>query len=266
MSARELEPSHSPPPSHTEGEALTPLIELKGLSKRYPGAGPEAWALKELNLTINSGEMTAIIGTSGSGKTTLLNILGGLDRAYEGSLTVEGRELHTLSDAELSRWRNQEVGFIFQHFHLLDHLSALDNVLLPACLAKGEARAQLDGIEERAASLLREVGLGDKLSSRPPQLSGGQKQRVAIARALLFEPSLLLCDEPTGSLDSETGEEIICLFQRLHAQGYTVLMITHEERVSRAARRVIRLEDGLLVSDERTSSTDSPLSDVKEQR
>ena len=235
----------------THGEPERPLIELKGLSKRYPGTSSHELALKELNLSISKGEMSAIIGTSGSGKTTLLNILGGLDRAYEGRLEVSGRELHSLSDQEISRWRNQEVGFIFQHFHLLDHLSALDNVLLPACLTKGEARASLNGVERRAEALLAQVGLGDKLHARPPQLSGGQKQRVAIARALLFKPSLLLCDEPTGSLDSQTGDEIIQLFQSLHSEGYTVLMITHEERVSQAAERVIRLEDGRLISDTR---------------
>jgi putative ABC transport system ATP-binding protein len=232
-------------------EADSPLIQLQGLGKRYGGAAAQAWALQELNLELMKGEMTAIIGTSGSGKTTLLNILGGLDRGYEGGLIMGGRELKSLSDQELSMWRNQEVGFVFQHFHLLDHLSALDNVLLPACLTKGRARAALSGVEQRARELLAQVGLQDKIDVKPPQLSGGQKQRVAIARALLFKPSLLLCDEPTGSLDSHTGEEIIKLFQGLHAQGYTVLMITHEERVSEAAQRVIRLEDGRLVSDQR---------------
>jgi len=230
------------------------LISIKSLTKRYPSSAEGERALQDLSLDIQAGEMVAIIGTSGSGKTTLLNILGGLDRSYEGSLTVKGRELRALSDRALSSWRNQEVGFIFQHFHLLDHLTALDNVLLPACLAKGEARAKIAQVERRARELLELVGLSEKIDVRPTQLSGGQKQRVAIARALLFEPSLLLCDEPTGSLDRQTGEEIIQLFKGLHQRGYTVLMITHEERLSEVAERVIRLEDGHMISDEHTGS------------
>lgn len=232
-----------------------PLIRVSSLTKRYPESAEDELALRALDLEIESGEMVAIIGTSGSGKTTLLNILGGLDRAYEGSLQVKGQELRGLSDQALARWRNQEVGFVFQHFHLLDHLSTLDNVLLPACLAKGVDRARVVQVEERARELLSQVGLSEKVNVRPPQLSGGQKQRVAIARALLFEPSLLLCDEPTGSLDRQTGEEIITLFKGLHQQGYTVLMITHEERLSEVAERVIRLEDGRLKADERRNIT-----------
>lgn len=237
--------SETPPPP----APAAPLISMRGVSKRYRGAPEGERALKGVTLSVERGEIMAVVGTSGSGKSTLLNLLGGLDRSFEGELRVDGRDLRALSDIELSAWRNQRVGFIFQHFHLLDHLSALDNVTLPACLSRGARGA--GEVRARATALLTRLGLSDKLSARPTQLSGGQKQRVAIARALLFEPSLLLCDEPTGSLDTRTGEEIISLFQELNAEGYTVVMITHEERVSRAARRVVRLEDGLVKSDER---------------
>lgn len=238
------------------GHVLKPtLIQLSSIMKQYPGSLKGEYALKDLTLEIQTGEITAIIGTSGSGKTTLLNILGGLDRSYEGSLKVKGQELRDLSDQALSQWRNQDVGFIFQHFQLLDHMTALENVLLPACLAKGKSRDVILQIQERARTLLMQVGLSEKMNVKPTQLSGGQKQRVAIARALLFEPSLLLCDEPTGSLDKDTGEEIIKLFKDLNEQGYTVLMITHEERLSEVAERVIRLEDGKLISDQRQTKS-----------
>jgi putative ABC transport system ATP-binding protein len=229
-------------------QPAAPLISLRGVSKRYRGAPEGERALKGVSLKIERGEIVAIVGTSGSGKSTLLNVLGGLDRSFEGEVMVDGSDLRALSDAALSAWRNQRVGFVFQHFHLLDHLSALHNVTLPACLGRGDRSAE--EIRARATALLTRLGLSDKINARPTQLSGGQKQRVAIARALLFEPSLLLCDEPTGSLDTRTGDEIISLFQALNAEGYTVVMITHEERVSRAARRVIRLEDGAVVRDE----------------
>lgn len=229
------------------------LIEINGISKRYPNTGHDEWALKEVNLRIDQGEMVAIRGTSGSGKTTLLNIIGGLDQRFEGELRFRGVSRATQTERALSRARNQEIGFIFQHFSLLDHLSALDNVILPAILAQSATRPRakefLRDPERRAVELLEKVGLGHKLDALPTELSGGQKQRVAIARALFFDPLLLLCDEPTGSLDTHTGEQIITLFQELNQEGYTVVMITHEDRVSKAARRVIELEDGQLVSD-----------------
>jgi putative ABC transport system ATP-binding protein len=199
--------------------------------------------------------MVAIRGTSGSGKTTLLNLIGGLDRRFDGELKVNGKSRAQQTELEISRSRNQDIGFIFQHFSLLDHLSALDNVLLPAMLTQGDVerpRAQefLRDPVARAADLLDRMGLSQKKSALPTTLSGGQKQRVAIARALFFEPPLLLCDEPTGSLDTHTGEQIIQLFRSLNEEGYTVVMITHEDRVSRAAKRVIELEDGQVVSDQ----------------
>jgi putative ABC transport system ATP-binding protein len=185
-------------------------------------------------------------------------LIGGLDRDYQGELIFEGHDRSTMTDKELSQLRNQEIGFVFQHFSLLDHLTVLDNVLLPSMLApkevKERVRAYLDQPVARALELLDRVGLSSKRDASPTTLSGGQKQRVAIARALFFNPPLLLCDEPTGSLDSQTGEQIITLFQDLNQAGYTVVMITHEERVSSAAQRVIVLEDGRLVTDRAPSS------------
>ena len=198
--------------------------------------------------------MVAIRGTSGSGKTTLLNIIGGLDHHFNGEVHINGKSRSSLDERARSWARNQEIGFIFQHFSLLDHLTVLDNVMLPATLAppkldRARAREIMKAPEQRALALLDRVGLSDKSSVTPNELSGGQKQRVAIARALFFEPPLLLCDEPTGSLDSKTGQQIIELFQELNTEGYTVVMITHEDRVSLAARRVIELEDGQVIND-----------------
>lgn len=225
------------------------MIRLTDVKKRYRGAGPGEYAVRGVSLEIDEGEMVAIVGTSGSGKTTLLNLIGGLDRAYEGKVEVGGTDLASLSDAALSDLRNRQIGFVFQHFSLLDHLSALDNVALPASFVRGKPPVA-DPVA-RARESLTTLGLGDKLDDRPTNLSGGQKQRVAIARALLFKPRLLLCDEPTGSLDTTTGEQIIKTFQDLNAEGYTVVIITHESRVSDAARRIIRIEDGQIVDDGR---------------
>ena len=238
----------------------SPLIEVKKVSKSYPNTGPEEWALRNVNLCIHQGEMVAIRGTSGSGKTTLLNLIGGLDRRFDGELRVNGKSRAQQTEQEISRSRNQDIGFIFQHFSLLDHLSALDNVLLPAMLTQGQVdrpRAQmfLKDPVLRATELLDRMGLEHKKSALPTTLSGGQKQRVAIARALFFEPPLLLCDEPTGSLDTHTGAQIIQLFKSLNEEGYTVLMITHEERVSKSAKRVVELEDGQIVNDQMLGDT-----------
>ena len=236
------------------------MIEVKSVCKQYSQTTSQEWALRDVSFQIQAGEMIAIVGTSGSGKTTLLNLIGGLDRSFDGEVYLNGKSLAQLSDRELSELRNQEIGFVFQHFNLLDHLSAIDNVMLPLCLSKkSTARNQeiLKNPRQRAKDLLEKLGLADKMQATPNHLSGGQKQRVAIARALFFNPSLLLCDEPTGSLDSQTGQDIIKLFQDLNQEGYTVLMITHEERVSSAARRVIHLEDGRLVSDSMHANQDA---------
>lgn len=216
------------------------MIRLEKVSKRYRNAAQGEHALCEVDLTIEDGELAAIVGTSGSGKTTLLNLIGGLDRGYTGRVEVDGKDLAHLSDGALAEFRNRHIGFVFQQFNLLDHMTTLENVMLPASFAR---ETGFD-VEDRARKTLEKLGLGAKMAERPNNLSGGQKQRVAIARALLFEPRLLLCDEPTGSLDTKTGQQIIDLFQQLNGEGYTVVIITHESRVSEAARRVIRIEDG----------------------
>ncbi|MCK6570425.1 ABC transporter ATP-binding protein [Myxococcota bacterium] len=222
------------------------MIRLDKVSKRYRTAAREEYALRDIDLHITEGELCAIVGTSGSGKTTLLNIFGGLDRSYTGTVTVAGNDLHGLSDAALAAFRNRHIGFVFQQFSLLDHLTCEQNVLLPFHFT----RAPFAGDpRQRAREALEHVGLGHKVGETPRNLSGGQKQRVAIARALFFKPRILLCDEPTGSLDSTTGQQIIETFRSLNAEGYTVVIITHETRVSSAARRVIRIEDGRIVSD-----------------
>ena len=220
------------------------MIELNHVSKRYKNAAKSEYALKDVSLRINEGDLAAIVGTSGSGKTTLLNLIGGLDRTYEGAVKVAGQDLGALSDKALARFRNQHIGFGFQQFNLLDHRTVLENVLLPAYFAK---EADMAALTEWAKRSLTDLGIGDKIDQRPSNLSGGQKQRVAIARALLFKPRLLLCDEPTGSLDTTTGQQIIDLFGALNAEGYTVVIITHEARVSEAARRIVHIEDGAIV-------------------
>ncbi len=224
------------------------MIRLSKVSKRYRRSRADEYALRDCSLQIDEGEFVAIMGTSGSGKTTLLNLIGGLDRDYEGLVEVAGRDLSLLSDGALADFRNRELGFVFQHFNLLDHLTSAENVALPAFFTAGDDRRSAMA---RARTSLTELGLGEKLDDYPNNLSGGQKQRVAIARALLFKPRLLLCDEPTGSLDTKTGEQIIETFQALHRDGYTVIMITHETRVSDAAHRVILIEDGAIVDDGR---------------
>jgi putative ABC transport system ATP-binding protein len=212
------------------------VIVLDGVEKRF-GA---QLVLRGLSLQVQAGELLALVGRSGSGKSTLLHILGGLDRRYRGRVTVLGCDLATLDERRLARFRNREVGFVFQSFNLLDHLTARQNVALPSYFYDGPAVE----VEARALGALARVGMSDKADAYPHQLSGGQKQRVAVARALFHQPALLLCDEPTGNLDSETGQQMIELFQRMHADGQTLVIVTHEERVSAIATRVARLQDG----------------------
>src|SRR5207249_7280682 len=224
-------------------------IDIRALRKRYPPREPggmpqDLW--RGLDLTVDQGEFVAIEGQSGSGKSTLLHILGGLDRAYEGEVRVLGEQVRALSDARLAALRHARIGFVFQSFNLLAELTALENVLLPDYFGDGVPDA-----ERRAHEGLARVGLSDKASSRPTALSGGERQRVAIARALLSRPPLLLADEPTGNLDAHTGEGIIDLFRELHREGMTLLVVTHEVRVSRAASRVLVLRDGMLFPDPR---------------
>jgi putative ABC transport system ATP-binding protein len=225
------------------------MINIQNVSKKYPKSTQNEWALQKINLEIKSGEFVAIVGTSGSGKTTLLNLIGILDHSFEGDLSIDGQSLKSLSDAQRSAIRNQKIGFVFQHFSLLDHLTALENVLLPLAFQRDTNLSQAEG-KTRAIALLDRLGLKDKMNARPVNLSGGQKQRVAIARALLFNPQILLCDEPTGSLDKHTGQQIIDIFKELHKEGFTIVVITHENRVSEVAQRIVRLEDGRVVQDE----------------
>jgi putative ABC transport system ATP-binding protein len=216
------------------------VIRLEGVEKRYGGEA----VLRGVSLSVAPGELLSLVGRSGSGKSTLLSIIGALDRRYRGKATVLDHDLHALDEPSLARFRNREVGFVFQAFNLLDHLTARENVSLPAYFADGPSPRA----DERALAALARVGIADKANARPSELSGGQKQRVAIARALFHEPKLLLCDEPTGNLDSDTGRQIIELFAELNRGGLTLVIVTHEERVSSVARRVVRLEDGRIVA------------------
>jgi len=224
-------------------------VDVRALRKRYRsreagGAPQDLW--RGLDLAVEQGEFVAVEGQSGTGKSTLLHIVGGLDRAYEGEVQVLGTPLRALSDARLSALRHARIGFVFQSFNLLPELTAVENVLLPDFFGDG-----IPDADRRAKLALERVGLSGKARSRPTALSGGERQRVAIARALLAGPALLLADEPTGNLDAHTGEGIIGLFRDLHRDGMTLLVVTHEVRVSRAASRVLVLRDGVLVPDPR---------------
>jgi len=220
------------------------VIHLRGIAKAF-GSGESALpVLDGLDLDVAPGEMVAVIGASGSGKSTLLHLVGGLDADFRGQAVVAGRDLAALTERERAAFRNAEVGFVFQAFNLLPTLSALENACLPAWFQKGgPGRAEA---LRRGGDALARVGLSDKAEQLPGRLSGGQRQRVAIARALFAAPPLLLADEPTGNLDAATGQGIIQLFAELSRAGMTVLVVTHEERVSRAAARVLRLEQGRL--------------------
>ena len=220
------------------------MIEAKGLQRSYEdGAGNTLQVLSGADLFVAAGEFLAITGRSGSGKSTLLHILGGLDAAYRGEVTVAGNRLTGLSDDALARFRNDQVAFVFQSFHLVPGLTAVDNVALPAFFGGPVSEEEVQG---RARQALERVGLKPKADRLPTQLSGGERQRVAIARALFTRPKVLFCDEPTGNLDGTTGNEVIGLFAQLNAEGLTVLVVTHEERMSSAARRVLELKEGRL--------------------
>ncbi|HHQ47976.1 MAG TPA: ABC transporter ATP-binding protein [Acidobacteria bacterium] len=226
------------------------MIRLESIRRVYQVGDSEVHALKGVSLEIADGEHLAIIGPSGSGKSTLLHILGCLDRPSSGSYLFDGREVGTLSEEERSRLRQQEIGFVFQFFHLLPRLTALGNVELPMLFA-GVGRRER---RERAAEALRAVGLADRMEHRPDQLSGGQRQRVAIARAVVMEPSLLLADEPTGNLDRASAEEVMELLESMNREGRTLVVVTHDPEVASRARRIVRMSDGELESD-RTAGT-----------
>jgi putative ABC transport system ATP-binding protein len=217
------------------------VISVQGVRKSYTDGDREIRVLDGVDLQVAPGEFVAVVGSSGCGKSTLLHVLGGLDVDYEGEISVDGVNLQGLRDRPLAAFRNRHVGFVFQFFHLISNMSAQDNVMLPAFFGGGAPGPEHRG---RASAMLERVGLAGKERRAPMKLSGGERQRVAIARALFVQPRVLLCDEPTGNLDAATGGEIIELFRTLNQEGLTVLAVTHEERVSAAASRVLRLRDG----------------------
>ena len=223
-------------------------ILAEGLWKTYEMGGEKLHALRGIDLTIRRGEYVAIMGPSGSGKSTLMNLIGCLDTPTSGKYWLAGRLVSDLNDDELAAIRNKEIGFVFQTFNLLPRATALHNVELPMIYNGTPSVERL----ERAKAALKQVDLTDRMMHKPNELSGGQRQRVAIARALVNTPSILLADEPTGNLDSATGEEIMALFARLHQQGNTIILVTHEPDIAAHAHRVIRLRDGKIEKDERT--------------
>jgi len=229
------------------------LIRLDKVSRRYEMGQETIHALREVSIEIERGEYVAIMGPSGSGKSTLMNLVGCLDTPTSGQYELNGSLVSQMDDNQLAAIRNREIGFIFQTFNLLARSDALRNVELPMIYAgrsSGERR-------QAAMDALARVGLADRVHHKPNELSGGQRQRVAVARALVNQPSLLLADEPTGNLDSKTGTEILALFAELWRQGNTIIVVTHEEAVARHARRIIRIRDGLVASDERSDGTAS---------
>ncbi|MSU03960.1 MAG: ABC transporter ATP-binding protein [Pedosphaera sp.] len=222
------------------------LLQLTKISRRYVMGSETIHALREIDVSIERGEYVAIMGPSGSGKSTLMNLLGCLDTPSSGEFHLNGSDVSRMDDNQLAELRNREIGFVFQSFHLLPRSDALHNVELPL-IYSGMPPARR---RQRALEVLDHVGLGDRVHHKPNEMSGGQRQRVAIARALVNNPSILLADEPTGNLDSRTGDEIMVLFEELWRKGNTIILVTHEEIVARHARRIIRLHDGLIASDE----------------
>ena len=223
----------------------TPIIDIKGITRDFQLGSETVYVLKGIDLLINKGEYVALMGPSGSGKSTLMNILGCLDTPTSGSYILNGKQVSEMHDDELAEIRNKEIGFVFQTFNLMPRTTALDNVALPMVYA-GFSK---DDRNKRATEVLNQVGLSDRMDHKPNQLSGGQRQRVAVGRALVNKPSIILADEPTGNLDSKTSIEIMKLFGEIHANGNTVILVTHEEEIAAHAHRIIRLRDGIIEND-----------------
>jgi putative ABC transport system ATP-binding protein len=220
------------------------LISLTDIRKTYVLGDQTVHALKKIDLDIHQGEYVALMGPSGSGKSTLMNIIGCLDSPSSGNYWLNQKQVSQMTDIELSKVRNDEIGFVFQTFNLLNRLTALENVALPLVYAGINQKERL----ERAKETLIKVGLGNRTDHKPNELSGGQRQRVAVARALINNPSLLLADEPTGNLDTQTSHEIMGLFEEIHAGGNTIVLVTHEEDIAKHAKKIVRLRDGLIAS------------------
>jgi putative ABC transport system ATP-binding protein len=221
------------------------LIKITNIKRDFPLGNEIVYVLKGIDLDIKKGEYVALMGPSGSGKSTLMNILGCLDTPTSGTYILNGKHVSEMQDDELAGIRNKEIGFVFQTFNLMPRTTALDNVALPMVYAGFSKSERI----ERATEVLKQVGLDDRMDHKPNQLSGGQRQRVAVARALVNKPSIILADEPTGNLDSKTSVEIMNLFNEIHTNGNTVILVTHEEDIAAYAHRIIRLRDGLIESD-----------------
>src|ERR1051326_5721716 len=222
------------------------IISLRNIAREYTIGSETIHALRSVSLDIFKNEYVALMGPSGSGKSTLMNILGCLDTPSSGEYILNGTSVAQMLDNELAQVRNKEIGFVFQTFNLLPRLTALENVMLPLIYA-GIPKAER---EKRGKKVMEQVNLGDRMSHKPNELSGGQRQRVAVARALVNDPSIILADEPTGNLDSKTGDEIMALFENLYQRGHTIILVTHEADTANHARRTVRLRDGLIESDE----------------
>jgi lipoprotein-releasing system ATP-binding protein len=226
------------------------ILQAKNIHKSYQMGKQTLTVLRGVELSLSAGEFVVIVGSSGSGKSTLLHILGALDKPDKGTIEFDSSRLDQMSNSRLNQFRNRQIGFVFQFYHLLDELSVLENVILPAMIAAGPIvwLGRKKAVRQRATELLDRMGLAERLIHKPYELSGGERQRAAIARALINQPRLLLADEPTGNLDSKTGYGILDILAELNQQGQTILMVTHDDRIARKAGRIIRLSDGKIVS------------------